>query len=233
MVLYTCIMNWSRLALHDLYIVNLALCDVLVPVFAFPLTTISSFCHRWVFLETGKSLFATFIFVFEWCEIYGFLCFFFGVVSIVTLTEMALVRYTIICRPAFERDCSKQTGAALSRVSVYERRASTNMTCKRKSRALLILPYIYGALWSAIPFVGYGSYEVESYGISCSLHWADNRVFTTLVSVCCIGLPAGCIVMAYGSILSASKRSRSKVKEHQKILTNTQRKREAYLTKVS
>ncbi|WAR28603.1 OPN5-like protein [Mya arenaria] len=105
------------------------------------------------------------------------------------------------------------------------------MTCKRKSRALLILPYIYGALWSAIPFVGYGSYEVESYGISCSLHWADNRVFTTLVSVCCIGLPAGCIVMAYGSILSASKRSRSKVKEHQKILTNTQRKREAYLTK--
>ncbi|KAH3804029.1 hypothetical protein DPMN_132305 [Dreissena polymorpha] len=144
MVVCTCFSNWSRLSRNDRYIINLAISDSLMPLCAFPLTISSSFSHEWIFDEIG-------------CTIYGFLGFFFGLISILTLTVMALTRYCTICQP------------------------NINIATQNWSFLLLVFPYMFGLLWASIPLTGWGSYSQEMYGISCSLQWADNKIFTTLV----------------------------------------------------
>ncbi|XP_052215785.1 opsin-5-like [Dreissena polymorpha] len=124
MVVCTCFSNWSRLSRNDRYIINLAISDSLMPLCAFPLTISSSFSHEWIFDEIG-------------CTIYGFLGFFFGLISILTLTVMALTRYCTICQP------------------------NINIATQNWSFLLLVFPYMFGLLWASIPLTGWGSYSQE------------------------------------------------------------------------
>ncbi|XP_052784401.1 opsin-5-like [Mya arenaria] len=145
LVLCTCISNWTRLSRNDRYIVNLAVSDSLMPLSAFPLTIVSSFSHKWIFEDIG-------------CTTYGFLGFYFGLVSITTLAIMALTRYIKICRP------------------------DLNLSTTSWSQTLLLFPYLFSLVWSISPLAGWGSYEVEHYGTSCTLQWEGNRTFITLMT---------------------------------------------------
>ncbi|XP_052215792.1 opsin-5-like [Dreissena polymorpha] len=199
MVVCTCFSNWSRLSRNDRYIINLAISDSLMPLCAFPLTISSSFSHEWIFDEIG-------------CTIYGFLGFFFGLISILTLTVMALIRYCTICRP------------------------NINIATTNWSFLLLVFPYMFGLLWASIPLTGWGSYSQEMYGISCSLQWADNKIFTTLVSLFCIMTPAALILFAYGRILLTSRKSTKAMARYSNITLAKRRQlsnRESYLTKMT
>jgi len=42
------------------------------------------------------------------------------------------------------------------------------------AKIYLISPiYIYSLIWSLIPFFGWSAYDVEQFGLSCTLAWKD------------------------------------------------------------
>ncbi|XP_033747186.1 opsin-5-like [Pecten maximus] len=84
MVLFVCFKTRQTLKTIDYFIVNLAITDLCLPLFGFPLVVTSSIQHQWQFGVYG-------------CYIYGFLGFFCGTVSISTLAMMSFVRYMSVC----------------------------------------------------------------------------------------------------------------------------------------
>ncbi|XP_076080013.1 opsin-5-like [Mytilus galloprovincialis] len=84
LVMYLCIRKVKKLVSCDFYILNLAIIDIVMPVFGFPFTIYSSLNHKWMFEEI-------------FCAAYGFICFFCGVVSITTLAVISYVRYLKVC----------------------------------------------------------------------------------------------------------------------------------------
>ncbi|XP_045202610.1 opsin-5-like [Mercenaria mercenaria] len=195
LVIYTCLRNWSALIMSDFYILNLACSDVLLPISAFPLPIFSSFFHRWMFGDIG-------------CVIYGFLGFFFGVVSITTLTIMGFTRYISICHP------------------------SIDLSGQKFRRCTLILPYVYALVWSSLPLSGWGSYSLESYGTSCTIQWNENRAFITMMSLFCIFTPSVIIFFAYSLILLKCRTSHRNVREWQRRSRKMSRK-EFFLIKIT
>ncbi|KAL3847731.1 hypothetical protein ACJMK2_018627, partial [Sinanodonta woodiana] len=85
-VLYIFYRKWYVLTTNDYYVLNLAISDVILPAAGYPLSITSAFQHIWIFGNSG-------------CTVYGFLGFYFGLVSITTLTAMSVVRYIHICHP--------------------------------------------------------------------------------------------------------------------------------------
>jgi len=45
------------------------------------------------------------------------------------------------------------------------------MTVERTRYILLLIVYAYSAGWALIPFFGLSGYNVEPYGLSCTLDW--------------------------------------------------------------
>ncbi|XP_052083740.1 opsin-5-like [Mytilus californianus] len=84
LVVYVCIRKVKTLVSCDVYILNLAIIDMIMPVFGFPLTIYSSLNHQWMFDKV-------------FCAAYGFICFFCGVVSIATLAVISYARYIKVC----------------------------------------------------------------------------------------------------------------------------------------
>ncbi|KAL4220030.1 hypothetical protein ACF0H5_020442 [Mactra antiquata] len=194
-VIYTCIKNWKSLLTSDYYILNLAISDIILPMAAFPLPISSSYFHKWMFGDIG-------------CVAYGFLGFFFGLVSITTLTMMGVTRYISVCHPH------------ISLSSVIFTRYS------------IIFPYIYAITWACIPLGGWGSYVVESYGTSCTLQWNDNKVFITLMSLFCISTPSVIMFCSYTLILYKCRKSNRNVRTWQGQQSKMPRS-EAYLIKIT
>ncbi|XP_013419317.1 visual pigment-like receptor peropsin [Lingula anatina] len=75
----------TKLHRHDLLILNLAISDISLPVFAYPLAIYSLFKHQWSFGNAG-------------CIYYGFISFFAGVYSIGLLTAISISRYMKLCK---------------------------------------------------------------------------------------------------------------------------------------
>ncbi|XP_060581003.1 opsin-5-like [Ruditapes philippinarum] len=196
LVIYTCLRNWKSLLMSDYYILNLACSDTILPMTAFPLPISSSFFHRWMFEEPG-------------CVVYGFLGFFFGLVSITTLTIMGLTRYISVCHPQI-------------------RIASIKFT-----KNTIIFPYVYALVWSSIPLSGWGSYSVESYGTSCTLQWNDNKVFITLMSVFCISTPSAVMFFSYTMILLKCRKSNRNLREWRSRNATKVTRKESYLIKIT
>ncbi|XP_060568457.1 opsin-5-like [Ruditapes philippinarum] len=195
LVIYTCLHNWKSLIMSDYYILNLAFSDVILPISAFPLPISSSFNHHWLYGKTG-------------CVAYGFLGFFFGLVSITTLTLMGLTRYISICHPHI------------------------NISSKRFIKNTILFTYAYSITWSSLPLTGWGSYSLESYGTSCTLQWDENRVFITLMSIFCISMPSVIMVISYTLIFHRSRSSHRTVRGSNTNTTKMSRK-ESYLIKIT
>nr|APB88013.1 neuropsin-like protein [Argopecten irradians] len=84
LVLFVCFKKRQTLKTIDYFIVNLAITDLCLPLFGFPLVVTSSVKHEWQFGVYG-------------CYVYGFMGFFCGTVSISTLAMMSFVRYMSVC----------------------------------------------------------------------------------------------------------------------------------------
>ena len=60
-----------------------------------------------------------------------------------------------------------------------ETRANTQFLYKRpgfwitvrNTRICIALIYAYSGIWALLPFLGWGGYNVEPYGTSCTLEW--------------------------------------------------------------
>ncbi|XP_061427361.1 opsin-5-like [Lethenteron reissneri] len=148
------------------------------------------------------------------CTYYAFAGFFFGTASMGTLTAMAAVRY-------------KGTS---TQVHVKK------MT-KRAMVVVIVAVWAYAMLWSCLPLLGWGSYGVEPFGVSCTLAWAELQLtpggaaFLYAMFVLCLLLPAIAIGLCYAGIVCKLRRAYHQVRSKRR--TPTARHVESRLTKMA
>ncbi|KAL2082246.1 hypothetical protein ACEWY4_022064 [Coilia grayii] len=155
----------------ELLSVNLAVTDLGAAVSMYPLATASAWNHHWIGGEVV-------------CRYYGFMGFFFGVASMMTLTVMAVVRFVV----------STNLQSPKERVT-------------RRNVALLVTAtWVYALLWALFPLLGWGQYGPEPFGLSCTLAWADLRQapngmpFVHAMFAMNLAIPAVTIISCYAGI---------------------------------
>ncbi|XP_025097888.1 opsin-5-like [Pomacea canaliculata] len=77
-----------RVKPHNILILNLAISDIGISVFGYPLTTSSCFAERYLWGMVG-------------CKIQGFTTFFLAMADMYTLTAISVYRWVAICRPHY------------------------------------------------------------------------------------------------------------------------------------
>nr|AKS48307.1 Go coupled opsin 2 [Platynereis dumerilii] len=96
LVVVTFVRNSStRKKCHNILLLNLAIADLGISFFGYPLVTVSTLSGRWMFRDYG-------------CKIYAFCTFFFSLVSLNTLVFLSIYRYVIVCRPSYKHHLNKR-----------------------------------------------------------------------------------------------------------------------------
>ncbi|KAH9489166.1 Rhodopsin, G0-coupled [Bulinus truncatus] len=85
------------------------------------------------------------------CKFAGFFSFFLSQTNMNTLVAVCVYRYILICQPGKAFILTKT-------FTVY----------------IIIGTWFYGFFWTVLPLVGWGSYGLEPFLISCSLDWARD-----------------------------------------------------------
>ncbi|XP_073481382.1 opsin-5-like [Aquarana catesbeiana] len=171
----------KKLRPAEIMTMNLAFSDLGISVTGKPFTIISCFSHRWVF---GWSI----------CQWYGWIGFFFGCGSLITMTVVSFDRYMKICH---------------LRYGTWVKR--------RHAFISLILIWFYASFWATLPLVGVGNYAPEPFGTSCTLDWwlaqasLRGKVFVISIMFFCLILPTVVIVFSYAKIIVKVKSSAQEV----------------------
>ncbi|XP_050410195.2 opsin-5 [Patella vulgata] len=144
------------------------------------------------------------------CDIYGYLGFQFGVGSMATLAVMAFVRYLTVCKPSSVK-LMTWCHVCLSIVCIH----------------------LYAFLWAVFPFLGWGRYDVEPYGISCTIDWKNpSTSFAVATFIFCLGVPVVIMTTTYGLLIKISREiSRKMQKWNSEDIVWT--KQELYLFKMT
>ncbi|XP_068207444.1 rhodopsin, GQ-coupled-like [Palaemon carinicauda] len=154
------------------FIVNLSASDLITSVLH-SMAAYSSFQHRWAFGRLG-------------CSLYGGGVGLLGLVSIVTLTLIAVERFIVI-----------RTSSATSKWRIN----------RRTARKIIFLIWIYCAALSLPPFFGWSSYIPEGLLTSCSWDYISqepsNRAYYIYLLVGGFVIPVGGIILCYSYILFA------------------------------
>uniref|UniRef100_UPI0037E7E019 opsin 8, group member b n=1 Tax=Semicossyphus pulcher TaxID=241346 RepID=UPI0037E7E019 len=188
----------SRMKPPELLSVNLAVTDLGAAISMYPLAVASAWNHHWIGGDVT-------------CTYYGLAGFFFGVASIMNLTIMAIVRFTV----------------------------SLNLQCPREKiswkmvKMLCLWIWLYALVWALFPLLGWGRYGPEPFGLSCSLAWAQmknegfsfvismfsfNLVTPSVVIMCCYFGIAINLYFTYKRSMNNSKRIPNIVKLHRRLL---------------
>ncbi|XP_025091580.1 opsin-5-like [Pomacea canaliculata] len=147
--------RWKSITITDYYILTLAVSDLCSPLFAYPMAMMSTFSHGWLFGETGRSEVTCLIslnsMAYRCCTINGFLGFFFGIADIFTLSLLSFSRFLCVCCP-------------------------TSVFCFTRKRVLasIIGVIVMSTFWATCPLFGWGDYDVEPFGTSCTLKWSST-----------------------------------------------------------
>ncbi|KAL5018843.1 hypothetical protein ScPMuIL_004565 [Solemya velum] len=166
--------NHSMRTASNMLLVNLAVSDLGFSMFL-PLMSISSFNQKWIF---GNIV----------CELYGFGCGIFGLMSINTMAAIAADRYYAISHPL--------------EIASY-------MTRKRALFIILIV-WIWSTAWAIPPVLDWGAYILEAFQTSCTFDFLtrtyDNQSFIVCVYVCGFLVPLTFIVVSYFKLFVYLKR---------------------------
>ncbi|KAG8175379.1 hypothetical protein JTE90_018064 [Oedothorax gibbosus] len=179
-------------------IVNLALSDMLNG-FLHPMAAYSSFKQTWMFGRIG-------------CEMYAALCGLFGLVSIVTLTAIAVERCLVISvKPWY--------GGILF----------TN--AKAKASIVVIWAYCFGVM--SPPMFGWGAFVPEGFLTSCSFDYlsrtASNRSYFLYIFFFGFFLPIFVISVCYAFIMKTIFQNEKDMKRNNvKKVLNKPKKRNDY-----
>uniref|UniRef100_A0A8C5PDG5 Opsin-5 n=1 Tax=Leptobrachium leishanense TaxID=445787 RepID=A0A8C5PDG5_9ANUR len=180
-VLYTAITRKKKLRPAEIMTINLAVCDLGISVAGKPFCVVSFLSHGWIF---GWTI----------CKAYGWVGFFFGCGSLITLTVVSLDRYLKICHLRY--------GTWLKR---------------RHAFISLLFIWSYASLWATLPLVGVGDYAPEPFGASCTLNWAlaqqslNGKIFVIAILFFCLLLPTAVIVFSYAKIIGKVKSSAKEI----------------------
>nr|AWU78803.1 Go opsin [Branchiostoma lanceolatum] len=157
---------------HNSLVLNLAIADFSICVFAYPSSTISGYAGRWLLGDVG-------------CTIYGFLCFTFSMVSMVTLCAVSVYRYIVICKPQFAYLLTHR-------------------------RTMYVIPgiWLYALLFTIPPLVGVNRYTFEPIRVSCSLDWKvqypGEKVYIAAVIIFVYVLNVSTMCFCYFNIIYKS-----------------------------
>nr|CAH8870836.1 unnamed protein product [Trichobilharzia regenti] len=123
------------------------------------------------------------------CELYGFAGALFGFVSLTTMVFIALDRYLVIAQP-FE---------AFSRITYG------------KVTVMIVITWIWSALWSVPPFFGFGHYIPEGFHTSCTFDYLStdlpNLLFNAGMYILGFMLPVLIIFFSYYQIVKTVRRN--------------------------
>ncbi|XP_061876931.1 teleost multiple tissue opsin b [Entelurus aequoreus] len=124
------------------------------------------------------------------CVWYGFVNACLGIVSLISLAVLSYERYCTIMVP--------------------------NMADGRDFRPALggiCFSWLYSAVWTVPPLLGWSRYGPEGPGTTCSVDWrtqtANNVSYVVCLFAFCLMLPFGVIVFSYGRLLYAIRQVRS------------------------
>ncbi|KAK3770357.1 hypothetical protein RRG08_028256 [Elysia crispata] len=97
------------------------------------------------------------------CVFAGFFTFFVSLTSMNILVAICVFRYIMICLPG-------KSFLLTPRFTCY----------------VILACFGYGFFWTALPLVGWGSYALEPFAVSCSLNWAQHDFSDVSYLVACI-----------------------------------------------
>ncbi|XP_015907951.2 rhodopsin, GQ-coupled [Parasteatoda tepidariorum] len=168
-------------------IVNLAVSDMLNG-FLHPMAAYSAFKETWIFGKAG-------------CEMYAACCGLFGLVSIISLTTIAIERCTVISiKPLY----------------------GGNLFSNNKAKMSILLIWIYCLLLMLPPLLGWGAFVPEGFLTSCSFDYlsrgASNRSYFFYLFTLGFFLPVTVIGICYSFIMrtileNEKEMKRNKVKK--------------------
>ncbi|XP_037772698.1 opsin-5-like [Penaeus monodon] len=125
------------------------------------------------------------------CAMYGFTCYFVGIATITSLLALAVVRYMKTCMHPYGRSLSAD-----------------------HIKIILIGIYLYSLFWALLPLTSIGSYEVEPFGTSCTLNWADpsnaGRLYIIAAVLVVVIIPCLVIIWCYVKIFLLVRRNQKK-----------------------
>ncbi|XP_019376239.1 PREDICTED: opsin-5 [Gavialis gangeticus] len=192
----------KKLKPAEIMTMNLAVCDFGISVSGKPFTIISFFSHRWIFGWIG-------------CRWYGWVGFFFGCGSLITMMTVSLDRYLKICHLSY--------GTWLKRHHAF---------------MCLVAIWAYASFWATMPLTGVGNYAPEPFGTSCTLDWwlaqssVAGQAFILNILFFCLVFPTAVIVFSYVKIILKVKSSSKEVAHFDTRIQNSHQL-EMKLTKVA
>ncbi|XP_031722080.1 opsin 8, group member b [Anarrhichthys ocellatus] len=145
------------------------------------------------------------------CIYYAMAGFFFGIASIMSLTGLAIVRFIV----------------SLNLHSPNEK------VGWKKVKMLCLLTWLYALVWAVFPFMGWGRYGPEPFGLSCSLAWGQmkhegfsfvismfsfNLILPCVIIVCCYFGIAFKLYFTYRKSSNNSNQIPNIVKRHRRLL---------------
>ncbi|XP_046443719.1 opsin-5-like isoform X1 [Daphnia pulex] len=159
----------SEINVPEVLLLNIAVVDLFLGIASYPATIVAAFSHRWVFGQTG-------------CTLYAFTCYFLGLATILSLTALAIFRFIKTCFP--------------------QKAQWMNVP---RTRLVIFLIYVYSMGWAMMPFFGWGGYDVEPFGFSCTLAWThtdqNDRNYILAASIFNVFLPSIVITASHLGIL--------------------------------
>nr|XP_006816573.1 PREDICTED: opsin-5-like [Saccoglossus kowalevskii] len=167
-VLAVKVKNRKQLKTHDYFIINIAVADIGAVTTGYVLAAVSARNHMWYFGSTG-------------CSLVGFSGWFFNCVSMITLSVIAIVRYSIV--------------------------VGNQGTSIKKNTILIIIAmiWLYSAFWSVAPLVGWDRYALEPHLTSCTIDWTSTQkadiAYIVCIFVWCFAFCLVSIVYSYGGII--------------------------------
>ncbi|KAL8563588.1 hypothetical protein ACOMHN_019326 [Nucella lapillus] len=176
--------------LQNILLLNMASADILVTLTAYPLTAVSSFHQRWLFGDLT-------------CRVGGFLAFMLTMVSMDTLTVIAVFRYILVCQPKYHHVLKAAT-----------------------ARPVVALIWVHSVLWAALPLLGWNRYVPEPFLTSCSIDWTSaassgegaEAAYVVLTILTCYVLHVGLVTFCYARILGRSRRLTFGMRENSSLV---------------
>ena len=161
---------------QNMFVTNLAISDILMTTICMPISL-----HVFI---SGKWPFSAVV-----CDLQGFFMFSFGIVSLATMTAIAVNRYFAVCRPF---DCKA-------------------IFTKRNVLLIIALLWLLPSIASIPPLVGWGYYAFNAGKGFCIYPFNVNMIYTTIVQLLFIASPMGLIGFSYTKCFFAIRSSNRQV----------------------
>lgn len=178
----------------NLYVLALAMADIILAIFVFPFSTIASALRQWPF-------------PYNFCQFNGFVSYYWGAVSIFTLTLTAINRYFCIVKPQHYQALFTKKWTVVSLVLVW------------------IISLFLGLL---ITFEAHVQFQWHPTSLYCREIIPNNisqRLVAVLLIGFCVALSSSCIVYCYVKVFKALRRHNNAVAPSLQTGSNIEQRR--------